>query len=102
MTYGLVFSHHLRLHSGFYLAPFFFQNTSPATMEMPASPSHHQQSDLAAVPQETARPSENKEKLPGLFSESSQKNQHHSFKILLPLPLAFLSQLHLQHLVKII
>lgn len=59
-------------------------------------------SELAAVPQETAHPSENKEKSLGLFSESSQKNQHHSFKILLPLPLAFLSQLHLQHLVKII
>lgn len=40
---------------------------------MPASPSRHRQSDLAAIPQETAHPSENKEKLPGLFSESSSE-----------------------------
>ena len=40
-------------------------------MEMPASPSRHRQSDVAAVPQEPAHPSENNGQSPGSFSESS-------------------------------
>lgn len=37
-------------------------------MEMPASLSRHRQSDVAAVPQEPAHPSENNGQSPGLFS----------------------------------